>query len=80
MHAHNGKFSCHARVGANEPKKAEDIPFFVSSLLGPVNKGHKEQDLGYTRWEGDAYASSAISEYGNPTNWKFCSSDGHSSF
>ena len=80
VHAHNGRFSCHARVGANEPKKVENVPFAVSSLMGAVNKSYEETDWGYPRWDGDAYASSAISEYNNPTNWKFCSSDGSSSF
>lgn len=76
VHAHNGKFSCYARVGANEPQKAENIKFIVISSQGPVNKGHKETDWGHPRWDGDAYASSSISEYNKPTNWKFCSSDG----
>lgn len=79
-HFHSGRFSCHARVGANKPKKVENFPFFVSSLNSPVNKSHKEVDSGHPRWDGDAYASGAISEYGNPTNWKFCSGNGLSSF
>ena len=80
VHTHNGKLSCHARVGANEPRKAENVPFFVSSLKGAVNKSHAETDWGHPRWDGDAYASGAISENNNPTNWKFCSSNGQSSF
>ena len=79
IHNHQGQYSCHARVGANEPKKKENIPFWLTSQSGPVTNGHTETDIGNMRWPGDAYASSAISQYRNPKNWKFCSTDGQSS-
>ena len=73
IHNHGGAFSCHARVGANKPKKKENVPFWLTSQFGPVTSGHTETDTGHMRWPGDAYASSAISETGKPKNWKFCS-------
>lgn len=78
VHAHHGHYSLHARVGANEPKKKENRLFYVLSGK-PVRKGKKEKDSGHPRWAGDAWASSSISEYHNPDNWKFCGTDGQTS-
>ena len=75
VHAHHGYYSLHARVGANEPKKKENKLFYLISGK-PVSKGKKEKDSGHPRWEGDAWASSAISVYQDPDNWKVCATNG----
>ena len=73
-HNHHGYFSCHARVGANDPQKFSNVYFWLSSLNGTVNRSASKTDSGHPRWDGDYYASGSISENNNPSNWAHTSS------
>ena len=72
VHSHTADFSLHARVGANNAQ-AETGRVGVSSLKRATSSSRTKRDSGTMRWDNDAYASSSISENGNPSNWSFCS-------
>lgn len=81
-HWHSGEVSLYARIADNEPdtlpvdmSQDSSVPFWVNSLDGAISRYVTCEDWGIPRWKGDAYASSTISENGNPTNWSY-DSDG----
>ena len=71
-HAHTFRFSLYARVADEPPDTKSGIVHHMSTKRG--SDWRNVSVSGRTRWDGDAYASSSISDQ-NPhysSYWSFC--------